>query len=371
MIHPEELAHILAQTLVKPVETLSEILNPVYEGQYNLLRKKFVDNKEYSEELKRFVKSKQAYIEKQIQSHPFIVENYLSSAILKSFDTLGAEGGTYFEHDSIRKLFTWYKEDRNFKYRYHYSPNTSNFGKVEVIAESGSGKKKETISFKFEYLKEKLETAAMLNVFVQLIEKVKSDEFYSEDQSIESNEIKANKEKGETKAPRQKLSWMENRKIIKNIFSKLSNHSFEVNDKKVLDASDTEIEETINNNFDFSAKPTSVAAKETSHKLLYNGDISALIRLLYFLSIKKLKNGSCLLNAPKDAIISFVHNNFLWHNKEENTDQTIEMKTLLDLWGKTKRVYNQDYDKLLADENNSKKKDKSVLNIISAELSSI
>jgi hypothetical protein len=161
---------------------------------------------------------------------------------------------------------------------------------------------------------------------------------------------------------------MENRKIIKNIFSKLSNHSFEVNDKKVLDASDTEIDETINNNFDFSAKPTSVAAKETSHKLLYNGEISALIRLLYFLSIKKSKNGYCVLNAPPDAIISFVHNNFLWHNKEEITGQTIEMKTLLDLWSRTKRKYNQDYDELLADEKNSKKKGNSVLNILSAEI---
>jgi hypothetical protein len=161
---------------------------------------------------------------------------------------------------------------------------------------------------------------------------------------------------------------MGDKEVLENIFLKLANSSFEPKGKKVIASTKSVINKIINNNFDFSPEADGVIAVDPTHKLVYNGNISSLLRLLYFLS-NKYKN-ILLLSAPNSDLLGFVHKNFLWFNREANAEQTIELKTLSDEWGKIEGVYKKDAAKLLAHENNPQRKKKSILNIVYSEICS-
>ena len=173
-------------------------------------------------------------------------------------------------------------------------------------------------------------------------------------------------------AERRKITWNADRQVLEQLFFKLINHRIDSTGLRIIDASPEKIRKLIDNNFEFSRETdASDIIKKEAQKLIYNGDIAALIRLLYYLSLKKSKSNSSVMRAPDMDIHMFVHSNFLWFDKEEKRAKQIELKTLADTWSRTKKVYGKAPDKLMQDENNPHKKENSLILTLSRELDNL
>ncbi|MBL0309220.1 MAG: hypothetical protein IPP77_05950 [Bacteroidetes bacterium] len=330
-----------------------------------VLRDEYPIDEEYKKELIKFVKDKYTLVEKHWQYGSFDTARFLKKYILKSFHSLGPDGGTYFEHPQIRGLMKLYENKFDVNYKFDYKPG-KNFGKVLVVATARKGKKEKEIAFAFEYLKSVMTNAAWVLAYLKFRENFKNELAEDSSSSIEPENTK-HEYKPENSSNRMK--WRVDRKHLESIFGKLARQTLTEDGRLTLVAKPTEIQKLIERNFEFSDTKQKVNYPDKNSRLIYNGQMVSFLRLLFYLSEKKMKGKDKPAFSPPDSwIINFVCRNFMRYNKQ-GVEEEIPVKSVKDEWLRIRRKFDKagtekQYDTLRAGNTNH-----NLLHILEPELS--
>jgi len=361
MVSPQLVKYKIAKALAASLKDSIKFLYSNYKAEYMLLRERFPDDEHYRREVQKLLNDFQSSVKKVIGSDEMDIENHLFYELAK----LEFREGLNPNYESFVKLTKWYSEDREVRYVSNANVDLTNLGTFKAESQL-EGKTKESINFDFSYLEDEFDIAIKVFAQKKLIGEIESSAVRSNESDIAKEPLEQPTHKIKAKPTRNKLSWIGDEKTIDQMFFELSKHTFKESGKKVIEANGYSIKEMIRNNFDFSEKPTNVPALDTTKRLLYNGEISALVRLFYVLDGKKSAGGFGLVDSDTNSILNFIHCNFKWYDKDDNKVKQIAMRTLEHTWERTEKSYKSTsgYSKLIDNESNPQKIKKSLIIIV-------
>ncbi len=362
MVSPQLVKYKIAKALAASLKDSIEFLYSNYKAEYVLLRERFPDDEHYRREVQKLLNDFQSSVKKVIGSDEIDIENHLFYELTK----LEFREGLNPNYESFVKLLEWSSENREVSYLVHNALDETNLGKFD--AKKVGGEIIESIHFNFSYLENEFTRAIRAFAQLRLIYEINSDDFNSKGPDIVNEPEEELTHKTKAKLIRDKLNWLGDKKILEQMFIKLSKHTFEESGKNVIEATDGQIKKLINSNFYFSAEAKSEPAIEPTERILYNGEVAALVRLFYILEKKKLDDGFELLRHNPKSIWLFIESNFKWYKKEENRVMLIEYKTIKDTWSKIERKKTKNLQRFLDNESKPKVIKNSLLNIVADTL---
>lgn len=275
--------------------------------------------------------------------------------------------GELNEYPQFRMLRDWYNEDKLVVFD---APELRSKDIFKVIARVKTGS---TIDFVFPILREDFEKAARLLADSMLIEEISEKlrlETATNNNAHKGLGIKNNNRSSGKKDSKniEKLAWNGSRDILEKIFLKLSKSELEESHKNFIEATPEQIENFIDGYF-FCLGDIANERKAENLELLFNGHLSPLVRLFYYLSKVKSKNAAkiknkdvVLLSAAWDDLYKFLGTAFINNNNGQTTP--VNISSVERIWCETHKIYEGNLTLLIEDEKKPHKKKSSVILLI-------
>jgi hypothetical protein len=175
-------------------------------------------------------------------------------------------------------------------------------------------------------------------------------------------EIKSLKQDADS-SPSHKLIWNGSYDMLRKIFIRLSESKMDSSGRNIIDASIKQIEAFIESYFILGGQSVKDSPKGDV-QFIYSGTTSALVRLFYYLSRSKVKSKNEMLIGNGDQYLyDFLGRAFTVVNKNAETAD-INSDSVKNLWGKTRRKYEQNLTILQKEEEDPHKKNDSLIRLI-------